>query len=218
MPHRAIVVSGGPTGSRAAATLGDYGYDPVVIEQDADRREQLHAPDRAVLLDGDATRPDVPDRADPERADLFAALAGSPESNRALRRRVKRRTGGVRAVVGGTPAGGGRNTTGAVDGTVQLPGAGANAVGRAALGYDQAVRSAPTSGVDLLRLGVDPRTPAASRESSDVAFPSGRTVAVDVEATETVGPDTELRPDRQYLFGVAPTAADTVRNLLEGAR
>ena len=216
MSHRAIIVGGGPTGSRVAAIPGDYGYDPVVIEQDADRREPLHAPDRAVLVDGAATRPDVPDQADPESADLFAALTGSPERDYALRRRVKRRTGGVRTVVGGTPAGGGQDTTGAADGTVHVPVAGATAVVSAAPGYDQAVRSVPTSGFDLVRSSVDPRAPAASRESSDVAFPPGSTVVADVETTENVGPDTELRPDRQCLFGVEPTAADTVRNLLQG--
>jgi trk system potassium uptake protein TrkA len=218
MPQRAIIVSGGPVGSRVAAILGDYGHDPVVIERDPGRRDQLHRSRRTVIIDGDATRPDVVDQADPESADIFAALTGSPERNRALCRRVKRRAGTIRTVARGPPSDDATDVTDAADETVHVPVAGARAVASAMLGYDQRVCSVPTSGFDLVGLSVDPRAPAADRSLSDVAFPSGSHVVADVEAMEVAGPGTELRPDRQYLLAVEPTAADTVRNLLQGAR
>jgi trk system potassium uptake protein TrkA len=218
MTQRAIIVGGGPIGSRVAAILGDYGYDPVVIERDADRDEQLHISNRTVIIDGDAMRTDVLDQADPERADLFAALTGSHGRNRALCRRVKSRARGVRTVVKGPPSRDKRDTTEAVDETVRVPVAGAKAVVSAVLGYDQQVWSVPTSGFDLVTLSVDPRAPAANRELSDVAFPPGSHVVADTERNEVARPSTELRPDRRYLLAVEPTAADTVRNLLQGVR
>lgn len=68
-----------------------------------------------------------------------------------------------------------------------------------------------------VRPGVGPRVPAADRNVRDVALPSGGHVFADTETVEIAGPRTEPRPDRQYLLAVEPTAADTVRTLLEGA-
>jgi hypothetical protein len=51
-----------------------------------------------------------------------------------------------------------------------------------------------------------------------VAFPSGSQVVADIETMEIARQSTELRPDRRYLLAVEPTAADTVRNLLQGVR
>ncbi len=218
MPQRAIIVGGGPIGSRVATILGDYGYDPVVIEQDADRCEQLHASNRAVIINGDATRPDILDQADPERADFFVALTGSPERNHALCRRVSRQAEGIRTIAGGPSSGDERDITWAADETVHAPVAGAKAVVSAVLGYDQQVCSVPTSGFDLVELSVDPRAPAANRDVRDVAFPSGSHVVADIATMEIARPSTEIRPDRQYLLAVEPTSADTVRNLLQGVR
>jgi trk system potassium uptake protein TrkA len=218
MPQRAIIVDGGLIGSRVAAILGDYGYDPVVIEQDADRHERLHISNRAVIIDGDATRPDVLDQADPERADLFVALSGSLERNYALCRRVRRQTEAIRTVARAPPSGDERDLSEAADETVRLPLAGAKAVVTAVLGYDQGVCSVPTSGFDLVKLSADPRAPATNRELRDVAFPSGSRVVADIETMETARPSTEFRPDRRYLLAVEPAAADTVRHLLQGVR
>ena len=218
MPQRAIIAGGGPLGGRVATLLGDYGYDPVVIEQDADRYEQPRAAPRTVRIDGDATRPAVLGQADPERAGLCAALTGSPERNRTVCRRVRRQAGEIRTVARGASSGESQGPTGAVDHTVHVPTAGANAVVSALLGYDQQVCSVPTSGFDLVELRVDPRAPATNRELSDVAFPSGSHVVADLETMAVAGPSTRLRPDRRYLLAVEPTAADTVRNLFQGVR
>jgi trk system potassium uptake protein TrkA len=218
MPQRAIVVGGGPVGSRVAAILGEYGHDPVVVEQHADRCEQLHASRHGLIVHGDATRPEIMDQADPERADVFAALTGSPETNHALCRRVKTRAGTIRTVARGEPSDGTVDAVGAADETVHPAVAGAKAVVSAMLGYDQHVCRVPTAGFDLVELGVDPRAPAANRELRAVAFPSGSHVVADTEEMRIAGPGTELRPDRRYLLAIEPTAADTIRNLLQGVR
>jgi len=218
MPQRAIIVGGGPVGSHVAAILGDYGYDPVVIDQDADRCDQLYNSRRTVIINGDATRPDIFDQADPASADIFAALTESPERNRTLCRRVERQAGEIRTIVRAPTSDDTTATTGAADETVHVPVAGAKAVASAALGYDQQVCSVPTSGFDLVRLSVDPRSPVANQSLSDVSFPSGSQVVADIEAMAIARPSTELRPDRRYLLAVEPTTADTVRNFLQGVR
>jgi trk system potassium uptake protein TrkA len=218
MPQRAIIVGGGPIGSRVAAILGDYGYDPVVIEQDADRCEEPHISNRAVIINGDATRPDILKQADPEHADFFAALTRNSERNHALCRRVKRQAGEIRTVARETPSRDERDITEAADETIHVPVAGAKAVVSAVLGYDGQVCSVPTSGFDIGTLRVDPRAPAANRDLSDVAFPSGSHVVADIETMEIARPSTELRPDRRYLLAAEPTEIDAVRNLLQGVR
>lgn len=187
-----------------------------MIEQNTDQYEQLQSSHRAVLIEGDVSRPDIVDQADPERANIFAALTESLERNRALCRRVKRQAGGVRTVARSAAPEDQQHISDAVDETVHIPVAGAKAVVTAMLGYDQQVCSVPTSGFDLLKLRVDPRAPVAGQKVGDVAFPSGSHIVADTEAMEVGRPSTELRPDRQYLVAVEPAAADTVRNLLQG--
>jgi trk system potassium uptake protein TrkA len=218
MPQRVIIVGGGPVGSRVAALLGDYGHDPVVIEQDADRCERLHRSRHGVIVHGDATRPEVVDQADPGRADVLAALTGTPGTNHALCRRVTARDETIRTVARGAPSGDVADAGGAADETVHPDVAGAKAVTSAVLGYDHRVCRVPTSGFDLVEFGVDPRAPAADRELSAVGFPSGSHVVADTEAMRVAGPGTELRPDRRYLLAVEPRAADAVHTLLRGAR
>jgi len=213
-----MIVGGGPIGSRVAAIFRDYGYDPVVIERDSDRCEQLHASRHGLIVHGDAMRPEIIDQTDPERADVFAALTGNPETNHALCRRVKTRVGTIRTVAREEPSSDPEDVTGTADRTVHPTVGGARAVASAMLGYDQRVRRVPTSGFDLVRFGVDPRAPATTRELRTVPFPSGSHVVADTEETQIAGPGTELRPDRQYLSAVEPRAANTVRDLLEGVR
>jgi Trk K+ transport system NAD-binding subunit len=119
-------------------------------------------------------------------------------------------------VARGEPSGDLEDVLGAADRTVHPTVATAKAVASAMLGYDQRVCLAPTSGFDLVEFGVDPRAPAANRELSTVAFPPGSHVVADTEEMQIAGPGTELRPDRQYLLAVEPTAADTVHDLLQG--
>jgi trk system potassium uptake protein TrkA len=218
MPQRAIIVGGGPVGSRVAAILGEYGHDPVVIERNADRCEQLRDSRHGLIVHGDGTDPAVVEQTDPERADTFAALTGSPGTNRALCRRVKTRVGTIRTVARGKPSDDSGSLVDAVDGTVNPTVAGAKAVAGAMLGYDQRVCGVPTSGFDLVEFAVDPRAPAANRELRTVTFPSGSHVVADTGEMQVAGPGTELRPDSQYLLAVEPTAADAVRNLLQGVR
>jgi|APHM01.1.fsa_nt_gi K+ transport systems, NAD-binding component len=218
MLERAIIAGGGPIAGRVATTLGDYGYDPIVIEQDTDRNEQFQDAHCAVVINGDARRSDIIDQADPERADIFAALTGSFERNDALCRYVKRQTDTIRTVAKGPGPENQQDITRAADETVHIPAAGAKSVVSAMLGYDQEVCSVPTSGFDLFKLNVDPRAPAAGQRLGDVALPLGSHVVADIEAMEVGRPRTELRPDRQYLVAAEPTAANTVRNLLRGPR
>lgn len=215
MPQRAIIASGGPVGSRVAAILGNYGHDPVVVEQNAERCEQLHTSRHGLIIHGDATHPEIIDQTDPERADMFAALTGSPETNHALCQRLKTRVGAIRTVARGEPS---SDLEDVADETVYPTAAGAKGVTSAMLGYDEHVCRVPMSGFDLVEVGVDPRAPAANRELRTVAFPSGSHVVADTEEMQIVGPGTELRPDRQYLVAVEPTAADEVRTLLQGIR
>lgn len=54
MSQRVIIVNGGPVGRRVAAMLGDYGHDPVVVDQETGRCEQSRAPRNGLITHGDA--------------------------------------------------------------------------------------------------------------------------------------------------------------------
>jgi trk system potassium uptake protein TrkA len=218
MPQRVIIVGGGPVGNRVAAILDSYGHDPVVVEQSAKRRDQLHTSHHGPVVHGDATDPDVIDQTDPERADTFLALTGSPKTNRELCRRLKTRVGSINTVARGELSSDPGDPVDAVDETVHPTVSRAKALVCAALGYDHRVCRVPTSGFDLVEFGVDPRAPAANRRLSAVSFPSASHVVADTEEMRIAGPKTELRPSHRYLLAIEPTAAQEVRNLLQGVR
>lgn len=218
MPQRAIIVGGGSIGSRVAAILADYGHDPIVVEQDLDRCQQLDVSLRAQIIHGDATQSEIVEQADPERADIFAALTGHPRTNHTLCQLVGSRPGATRTVARGDSPDNVTATNDAADRTVRPTVVGSKRVVNAMLAETQHLRSLPSRGFDLVETTVAPRAPVANETVNSVSLPAGCDIVANTETMRIADSGSELRPGHQYLLAVEPEAADTVQNLFRGAR
>lgn len=217
MPQRAIIAGGGSIGSRVAEILDDYGHVPVMIEQDPTRCDLLETVQHGPIIRGDVTQSGILEQADPQRADLFAALTGEPETNHALCRRIRGRPGLIRTIARGTPSGASSDTGNGVDKIVRPTTTGAKAVVNAMLESAQHLDHCSAQGLDLVELTVAPDAPVADQDVADVSFPTGSILVADVETMQVAGPTTELRPRGQYLLAVEPAVADRVHTLFRGA-
>lgn len=216
MPQRAIIAGGGSIGSRVATILGDYGHDPVMIEQDADRCDLLQTVQHGPIIHGDATQAGILEQAGPRRADLFAALTGEPETNHALCRRIKARPGSIRTIARGMPSHDFSDNKNAVDEVVRPAAVGAKAVVNAMVERTQHLYQYPAEELDFVELTVAPGAPVAARDVADISFPTGCIAAADTEAMQVAGPTMEFRPGGEYLLATEPGVADGVRTLFRG--
>ena len=194
-----VVAGAGDVGSRTAQVLDDYGHDVYLIERDPATVEQVTERRRSVVIEGDATDPEVLAQADPERADVLAALTGDEI------RTVARLDSPERAV-----------STAAVDDVVYPERAGSKAAVNCIQADDIRALEDVTGDLDVLDVRVDPRSPVAGKQLSEVPFPEGSHVIADAYGTEVARPETTLEPGRRYLVAAEPSVTDEVHRLVVG--
>ena len=93
-----IIAGAGRVGHRTARVLRDQGHDAYLIDKDPDIVEDARQALGATVIEGDATDPKVLAQADPERADVLAALTETGATNFAICAVVKHLTGDIRTV------------------------------------------------------------------------------------------------------------------------
>jgi trk system potassium uptake protein TrkA len=128
-----VVAGAGDVGSRTAQVLDDYGHDVYLIERDPATVEQVTERRRSIVIEGDATDPEVLAQAGPERA----------------------------------------VSTAAVDDVVYPERAGSKAAVNCIQADDIRALEDVTGDLDVLDVRVDPRSPVAGKQLSEVPFPEG---------------------------------------------
>ncbi len=78
---RIIISGGGDIGRLTAESLVNAGHEVVIIERQRDVCERLAEELDVLVICGDATRPDVLEKAGIEKADLIIALSGDDKMN-----------------------------------------------------------------------------------------------------------------------------------------
>ena len=211
MNQYVILAGGGRVSRRTAEILGDYDYEITVIERDADRCERL-ADDRfGTIVHGDATDPDVLERTEPERADVFAALTGDTDTNLSLCTTIEERADGIRTVARTDRE---SESGDLADSVVSPEAAGAKAAADEILGRNIRSLRAATGNLDVIEVEVNREAPAAGKRLDEVLFPSGSQVVSGADGTDIAGPETELQPGRRYIVATEPSVADDVWKLM----
>ena len=208
MNQYVILVDGGRVGRRTAEILGGYDYEIAGIERDADRCERLADDRLGTIVHGDVTDPDVLERAEPEQADVFAALTGDEDTNLNLCTTVEERVNGVRTVARTDRE---SESGDLADSVVSPEAAGAKAAADEILGRNIRSLRAATGNLDVIEVEVDQGAPAAGKRLDKVLFPSGSQVVSGADGTDIAGPETELQPGRRYIVAAEPSVADDVR-------
>jgi trk system potassium uptake protein TrkA len=94
-----IVIAGaGRVGHRTAQALDDYGQEVYLIERDSATVERVTGRRTGVVIEGDATDPDILGQTDPERADVLAALTGDDTTNFAICAEMRHLTDDIRTL------------------------------------------------------------------------------------------------------------------------
>jgi trk system potassium uptake protein TrkA len=213
MSQRAIIAGGGRIGARTATILGNYGYDPVVIEEDSHRCNQLEQSRHGVIIEGNAMRPSILSQAAPERADVFAALTGTDATNRMLCQRIERLTGDITTVARRTES---SADSAEADSVVRPAVAGAKAAAGAILDWGHQLHEFPAGGFDIVEFAVDPRAPVAGKQLTDVRLPPNSDVIGNTATMDVASPETQFQPGDSYLVAVEPGAAAEIRKLMRG--
>lgn len=78
---RVIISGGGSIGRAVAQTLVNAGHDVVLVEEEKEVCERLATELDTIVICGDATRPDILEKAEVDKADLVLALSGNDQMN-----------------------------------------------------------------------------------------------------------------------------------------
>ena len=211
MNQYVILAGGGRVGRRTAEILSDYDHEIAAIERDADRCERLTDARLGTVIHGDATDPDVLEQAEPERADVFAALTGDTDTNLSLCTTVEERADGIRTVARTDRE---SESADLAESVVSPEAAGAKAAADEILGRNIRSLRAATGNLEVIEVEVGQGAPAAGKRLDEVLFPSGSQVVSGADGTDIAGPATELRPGRRYIVATEPSVADDVRKLM----
>ncbi|MFB6127738.1 MAG: TrkA family potassium uptake protein [Halolamina sp.] len=211
-----VIAGAGRVGYRTAQVLDDYGHGVYLIERDAETVEQVTGHQTGVVIEGDATDPEILRQTEPKRADILAALTGDGTTNFAICAEIQHLTDDIRTVARVEEAERADTAQEFVDEIIYPERAGSKATINRIQGNDIRTLEDVTGDLDVLDIRVDPRSPVAGKQLKEILFPDGSQVISDADGTEIARPETTLEPDRRYLVAAEPSVADDVHKLLVG--
>ena len=210
-----IIVGAGVMGLTVTRRLANQGHDVVVIERANARCETLADDYVAMIIEGDATQPDILEQAGVQASDVVVALTGVPRTNIAVCLEGKAMNPATKTVLRidhDAP----EEYDRFADAVVFPERAGGQVVVNAIL--DEAVNAIITHrhGIDLLEVRIDPGAPAARKRMKDVRLPMGAMFITSGDDGGLANTETTLIPGKRYMVAVEPPVTDEVLNLLRG--
>ena len=203
-------------GHRTAQVLDDYGHEIYLIERDAETVDRVTGRRTGIVIEGDATDPEILSQTGPEDADILAALTGDGATNFAICAEIQHLTDEIRTVARVENPDQTDRAEGFVDESIYPERAGSKAAINRIQENDIRTLEDVTGDLDVLDIRVDPRSPAAGKQLNELLLPDGSQVISDADGTEIARPETTLEPDRRYLVAAEPSVADDVHRLLIG--
>jgi trk system potassium uptake protein TrkA len=211
-----IIAGAGRVGHRTARVLHDYGHEVYLIERDSETVDAVTGRRTGVVIEGDATDPNVLRQAEPERADVLTALTGDGTTNVAICAEMQHLTDQIRSIARVCGPERPETATEFVDEFIYPERVGSKAVINNVQEDDIRTLEDITGDLDVLDIRVGPRSPVAGKQLKEILFPDGSQVISDADGTEVARPETTLRPGRRYLVAAEPSVADDVHKLLVG--
>lgn len=212
-----IVIAGaGRVGNRTAQVLRDYGHTVYLIERDPAAAERATDLQTGVVIEGDATDPQILRQTGFEDADILAALTGDGPTNFAICAEMRHLTDDIRTVARVADPDHADSAQEFVDEVVYPERAGSKAAVNRIHSDDIRALEDIAGDLDVLDIRVDPRSPVAGKQLREILLPDGSHVISDADGTEIARPDTTLEPGRRYLVATEPSVADDVHKLLIG--
>jgi len=216
--ERVVVAGGGRVGFRVANLLEEYGHTPLVVERDETRCAEVSESHVSMVVQGDATRPEILEQATVERSDAVVAVTGDGGTNVAVCARAREMAPEVRTVArADTAAAAARGASEAfIDAVVYPEHAGARLVLTDVLGEGFEQVAGMPEGFEAVVLAVAEDAPVDGKRVDDVALPVGSRLVGDLTRSAVVTGDTRLEHGNEYLLALDRGVADEVRRLFTG--
>ena len=211
-----VIAGAGRVGRRTAQVLTDYGHEVYLLERDPETVDAVTGRRTGVVIEGDATDPNVLRQAEPERADILAALTGEDTTNLAICAEMHHLTDQIRSIARVCGPEHPESATEFVDEFIYPERVSSKAVVNHVQEDDIRTLEDVTGDLDVLDIRVDPRSPVAGKQLKEILFPEGTRIISDTDGTEIARPETTLEPGRRYLVATEPSVADDVHKLLVG--
>ena len=216
--HRLVIAGGGRVGFQLANLLDEYGHTPFIIERDEERCAEISEDHVSMVIEGDATRPEILEQATVDRSEAVAAMTGDGGTNVAICAQARELAPGVRTVARADTAEaaerGARENF--IDNVVYPEHAGARLVLSYVLGEQFEQSAGMPEGFDVIVLEVGETAPVAEKRVNQIALPVGSRLIGDVTRSAIVTGDTRLEHGNQYMLALDRGVADEVRRLFEG--
>jgi trk system potassium uptake protein TrkA len=214
--NRTIAIAGGSEiGLRTAQLLNNRGHKVVIIERDHSRCKTINNEYVGTVIEGDASRPDILQQADPDRCDVLAALTGDTATNLGICMAAKEMTD-VRVVMRVNDARGAEDYRSLVDGVVFPGGPGARAVVNELVGDGTRSLESIGGNLEILEVEITPEAPAAGHRLDQISLPRGSLIIANAEGERVSTAETVLEPGYRYLIAVETDVMDEVMNVLRG--
>lgn len=212
-----IIAGAGRVGARTAKILDDHGHSVTVIEPDSSACASLSQAYVATVIEGDATRPSVFRQADPESADVIAALTGHTGVNLGILRVAEEMVDGaeIKTVMRIDKANR-EEYEHMVDALVYPEGLGGLATVNAIEGADVRVLEDVTGDLEILEIRLAEDAPVAGRTLEEISLPRGSLVVSDTEAERIATGSMELAAGHQYIVATEPAVAEEITQLFRG--
>jgi trk system potassium uptake protein TrkA len=221
---RVVIAGGGNVGTFIADELNRGGHDVVIVELDADRVElakRANEPPGVPWLVADACEVTQFAQAEPEKADVVAAVTGDDEDNLVISLLAKQEFAVPRVIarVNNPKNEWMYNEMWGVDVAVSTPHL-LTALVEEAVSVGSLVRLLTFEGgrAGLVEVTLAATSPAVNREIVELGFPRDSTVVAVLRRDHVVVPrgDTTLLEGDEVLVLVTPDSEDAVRDLLVG--
>jgi trk system potassium uptake protein TrkA len=222
---RVVIAGGGKVGTFIASELHSAGHDVLLVEVDPDRvrqAEKLNEPPGVQWLVADACEVSEFARAEPEKADVVAAVTGDDEDNLVISLLAKQEFAVPRVVarVNNPKNEWMFNEMWGVDVSVSTPHL-LTALVEEAVSVGTLVRLLSFEGgrAGLVEVTLAAGSPAIDQEIVELGFPRDSTVVAILRQDHVVVPrgDTPLLEGDEVLVLVTPDSEEAVRQLLVGS-
>lgn len=214
--QRVVIAGAGRVGHRTAQVLDNYGYDVDLIERDPETVDQVTGRRTSVVIEGDATDPEILHQAKPEQSDMPTDQTGDGTTNFAICAGIQHLTDDIRTVARVDESKRADTAWEFADEIMYPERAGSKSVINRIRGNDIRTLADVTGDLDVLDIRVDPQSPVAGKQLTEILLTDGSQVISNADGTEIARAGTTLEPDRRSLVAAEPSVADGVDNLLIG--
>jgi trk system potassium uptake protein TrkA len=216
--NRIVIAGGGRVGFQVAKFLEEYGHTPFIIEPNTERVAEISESHTSMIIEGDATNPEILTQANIEGSDAVAAMTGDGETNIAVCAQAREIVPGIQTVArADTSIAAERETREEfIDAVVYPEHAGSRLVLTSLLGEDFQQFGAMPEGFEVVVFEAAENAPVDGKHVTDIALPVGSRLIADVSRSVIVTNDTRIEQGNQYMLALDRGVADEVRRLFEG--